>query len=483
MNELIIAVYYSVPFVLAVALAILLVALAGFGLSKPRFLVYPLLILLLTVSGTSYGALDNTARSIYSRGAGVLFFSAFLWAILACLIWVQVANKFRARTALQCNLKPWMLAWLLLLISHLVVGLVSGVLLEDILSSYGFSNILWMSALVLLLLNSFGDESDLDELTKVLIVVALLRALYGLVRWGALGGDPVNAYANRHGLNLKLTFFDINDSLTCMLGMAIASIRLFRAKQAKQSSFWTILCWFTVLASILCIGLSFRRSAWFGLLLAGGFVLIFVSRRQRWQALFLGAPVIMVGLTYAASKRLSQTKGAGGLERLFFEFQNSGVSAVSARQLELTLAWNDFSSNPIFGLGTWGRYSGSALISWQQSESAGAFLHSGVLHIALKAGLVGLLLLAGLYCAFFLFVLRHRHSVKEKHLPLFVAGAAGVLFMLPDMLLGTPIPQVRTMLMSGICFALPYLAVRQMHLSDSMHTQPAGLWQQPGRAV
>jgi hypothetical protein len=37
-------------------------------------------------------------------------------------------------------------------------------------------------------------------------------------------------------------------------------------------------------------------------------------------------------------------------------------------------------------------------------------------------------------------------------------GAAGVLFMLPDILFGTPFIQVRTTQLLGFCMALPYIA-------------------------
>jgi hypothetical protein len=36
---------------------------------------------------------------------------------------------------------------------------------------------------------------------------------------------------------------------------------------------------------------------------------------------------------------------------------------------------------------------------------------------------------------------------------------AGLAFMIPDFLIGTPFPQVRTSQMLAICLALPYLAM------------------------
>ena len=45
-------------------------------------------------------------------------------------------------------------------------------------------------------------------------------------------------------------------------------------------------------------------------------------------------------------------------------------------------------------------------------------------------------------------------------LALATAGVAGLAFMLPDILVGTPVPQVRTSQMLAICMALPYIALQ-----------------------
>jgi hypothetical protein len=87
------------------------------------------------------------------------------------------------------------------------------------------------------------------------------------------------------------------------------------------------------------------------------------------------------------------------------------------------------------------------------------FLHSGVLHIALKTGLPGLALFTGTALAFISLGRRALSALPPEQLGLATAGVAGVAFMLPDMLVGTPVPQVRTMQMLAICMALPYVAM------------------------
>lgn len=456
MNELIGAIFIGLPYGLALTLGLSIAAFGLLVLAQPRLAVYPILLLILTVSGNNYGMLD-AARSFYSRGSGVLFFSFVVWGIVVTYVWGKVASAFSAKRYLACNMRPWLVAWVVLVLGHVVVGLWMGVPLQDSLSPSGLINIVWMALLVFLVLDAFGDAKRIVELGNFLVIVGLSRAMFGLVRWAAFGGDPANAYANRHGLNLKLTFFDINDGLVCLLALVIAAIRLFSQRDQLRAWYWSAIYWVTLAAAPLCIVLSFRRTAWFGFLLATAYAIWFLPKRQRLWSIALAVPVAIVGMGYAAIKRLSQTKGATGLESMFFEFQSRGTGAVSARALELKLAWADFVEYPILGLGTWGHYSGSQLISWQ-AEAGGSYLHSGVLHVALKAGLVGLVMLFGTYLAFALFCKNARPKINEPSLSVFVAGVAGTLFMMPDLIIGTPIPQLRTMLMYGLCFALPYAA-------------------------
>jgi hypothetical protein len=170
--------------------------------------------------------------------------------------------------------------------------------------------------------------------------------------------------------------------------------------------------------------------------------------------------VVGAGLLYAAFRRLGQTKGAGhGVSSLIFDMQSKRFGAESERVMELKFALADFLSHPITGIGTWGRYTGYQHISWQANPDGGLFLHSGVLHIALKAGLPGLILLGGTIWAFTAFARRALRTLPPELLGLATAGAAGLAFMLPDLLVGTPFPQVRTTQMLGICLALPYVAM------------------------
>jgi O-antigen ligase len=346
------------------------------------------------------------------------------------------------------------------------VGSFLEVPLADIIAPQGLSNIVWMAILILAMLLMFRKPEEVRELSMVIVLVGLARALFGLVRWVAFGGDPANAYANRHGLDLKLTFFDISDNLVCWFALCIALIQLFRPGQSDFSRMWRLILWATVVVCAACIILSFRRTAWLGFLLGGAFLLMQLPVRHRLQIMLLGVTPALAGLVYGAWKRLSQTKGAGGLGDFFFDIQSKRIGAESPRLLELKLAWADFIEHPIFGIGSWGRYKGHELISWQTGEYGGTFIHSGVLHIGLKSGFIGLVLVGGLAVAFIQFWRLHKERIDPVFFPLAIAGVSGVLFMLPDMLIGTPIPQIRTMQMMAFCLGLPYVAYGVTHWAE-----------------
>lgn len=465
--------YTSLPFVVVALLAVLAVIGIGVGMVRPRYLAFLYLAVFFCANSTSYGSLSILASGgIYSRGSGLLFFPLLLWCMLGAWLCARVAAGFRHEPAPPCNLRPWFLAWALLLGAHVAFALFSNVTLAQALAPSGFSNIVWMAPLVSLLLLSFRTREDAVELARFILLAGLGRALFGLGRWAAFGGDPNNVYANMNAIKIKLTFFDINDSLLCTMAFAIAAVNLFQSVKVKRASLWTLLDWATLGATAACIVLSYRRSAWVGFVLALLVIMMRFPPRRRLHMLVLGLPLVGFGLLAAAWKRLGQTRGAeGGLSSLVYDMESRRFGAESERVLELKLALGDFVSHLFTGIGSWGRYSGYQHISWQSGQDAGLFLHSGVLHIALKAGLPGLILLGGTIwavCALARLALR---TLPPELLGLATAGAAGLAFMLPDLLIGTPFPQTRTTQMLAVCLALPYVAMAASRARDAARGQ------------
>lgn len=478
MDNLLPLIFYSLPYVLAMLAAALMVAIGGVGLSRPWLLMLPFLTALFWLSENRFGRIDaGGGPTLLSRGAGVMMFPAFLWGILLVLTWARVGRLFR-RAPIPVPRQPltlWFLAWTLLLLAHVAVALVIDIPLKQSLSPGGFAYVAWLGVLVAAMVATFERPADARRLAMFFLGMGMARALFGLVRFAAFGGDPVNAYANRQGLALKLTFFDINDSLLCALTLSIALVMLYRAAPPGGWRTWQrVALWLAVVVPALCIVLSFRRTAWVGMVLAVGFVLLQLPSRARWRFLLLASPVMLSGISYAAWKRLSQVRGPSS--GFLYDLMPRAFGAESSRLLELKLAWRTLMDTPFFGVGSWGGYKGWQQISWQVESAdggAGTFLHSGILHLALKTGLVGLVLLVGTSVAFILAWRRLRRTLPAAALPLAVAGVAGVLFNLPDWLLGTPVPQIRTMALLGICMSLPFVAERCFSAaSSSAETEP-----------
>jgi hypothetical protein len=476
MDQLLLYVFTALPFIVVLALAALSVAGIGIGMAAPRLMVYPYLAVCFLLNSTRYGnlAIVSYGSGVYSRGSGLLYFALLLWYVLGAWCCARAGASFRGQAAAPCNLRPWFLGWLALLLGHVVVALFIGKQLSEALAPGGFANIVWMAPLVSLLLLAFRTREHAIELGRFIMLAGLVRALFGLARWAVGGGDPNNVYANMNAIKIKLTFFDVNDSLLCALAFSIAALQLFQAARVARPRAWAALEWMTLGATALCIVLSYRRTAWIGFVLALAVVMWRFPLRRRLQLFALGLPIIAPALGYVALKRLSQTKGAGaGLGSLVYDMQSRRFGAESERVLELKLALADFLANPVTGIGSWGRYTGHQRIAWQAGPEGGQFIHSGILHIGLKTGLIGLMLFAGTAWAFLHFARRALRELPPELLGLGTAGVAGMAFMLPDILVGTPFPQVRTSQMMAVCLALPYLAMAAANAARA--ARPAGI--------
>ena len=474
MNDFMQYFYTGLPFAVVALAAVLAVVGIGVGLVAPRLLVYPYLAIFFLFNSTSYGSLEvYSSAGIYTRGSGLLYFSVLLWAMLGVWLCARVSAGFGRGAPPENNLRPWFWGWFALLVLHVAAALFLGRKPSEALAPSGFSNIIWMAPLISLMLLTFRTREHAIELGRFIMLMGLGRAAFGLLRWAVAGGDPNNVYANMNAVKIKLTFFDINDSMLCAAAFAIAAVHLFQLGQAHGSRWWRSIEWATLLATAACIVLSYRRTAWIGFVLACIVIALRFPLKRRLQLAAVGVPAVAAALLAVAVKRLSQTKGAGGgLESLFYDMNSARFGAESQRVLELKFALADFFSHPFTGIGAWGKYSGFERISWQVSADGGTFIHSGVLHIALKAGLPGLLLFFGMAWAFVSFTRRALRELPPELMGLAMAGVGGIVLMLPDFLVGTPIPQVRTTQLIALCMALPYVAVAA---SRAPRSAPAAL--------
>ncbi|RTL36478.1 MAG: O-antigen ligase domain-containing protein [Burkholderiales bacterium] len=467
MDYLLIAFYYSLPYLIALGAAGLLIALAGFAWQFPLLPAFAYLSVIFTFSSSRYGVVEGAASTIYSRGSGQLFFPVLIWLLLLGAIWMSMArygliqrrDTRAAVSAPPTTIQRWFLLWFILMLCHVMVGLLLQQPLTEILDSNGFIQIPIVGLLITLMVAGAETRRAVHWLALFIELAAFFKALFGLGRWAAFGGDPANIYANVEKLAVKLTFFEIGDSLICLLGMAIAVSMLF-IRRAENEPPWRRALHYAVLGlGLACVVLSFRRTAWLGLVMAFAWLLWQLNARQRFAAVALAAPVLFAAIGFVAARRLGTQTDKLGFMGFFYDLWGSRYHTEGARVLELRLAADEFFASPIWGNGAWGRYAATRQIGWQDPVRPGNFLHSGLLHIAMKTGLIGLCLLAGTLLSF---VRRVRSlgggTADEQAL---VAGACmGLLFMLPDFLGGTPTVQFRTMQLLGVCLALPFFVAR-----------------------
>jgi O-antigen ligase len=432
---------------------------AGMLLRRPALLAYPFLLLMFTVPESTL-AVANAGVPIWSRGSGQLLFPFVQWGVLGGLFWSVVSNRFQGRPMAIAPVAVWLLGFAAMLLGHLVVGVWLGEEVRHILGPMGFVNLVWMAIFVLLLVNAFRTEHDVLRLMDFIIVMAAARAVYGLVRFAAFGGDPSNVYQNMEKLALKITFFDISDSMLMTIGAVLALLRAIGPPTPERTAFRRALNIGVVLLCAATIALTFRRTLQGGFVLAMLVVMVGLPRRQQVIGVLLGLPALLGAVAIAAGQRLAQVRAAddAGLLVWLYDILPDPYGPDNQRIMELRLAWQSFIESPILGIGSWGQYEGANMIFWQTGERAGDFLHSGLLHLGLKAGIVGLVLFA-IVAVVYVRSARREPGVAPSPLdPLRIAGLAGMAFVIPDMIIGTPLIQVRTTLMWGLCLALPTIS-------------------------
>jgi len=464
MDYVLIAYYYSSPFLMAFGAAMAMVVIGGMAWKHPLLPVFVYLAAIFSFPSSRYGVIDGSAAStFYSRGSGVLYFPAVMWMLLVGALWMSFAHhatlRRQAISLPSASIQRWFMLWFVLLLCHVCVGLLLEQPITEILDSSGFVQLPVIGLLVALMLSGAAGSGSVNTLALFVEVAALLKAGFGLVRWAAFGGDPANIYANVEKLSVKLTFFEIGDSLICLMGVAIAVSMLFLRRPEGESVPRRLLHWLVLGLGIACIVLSFRRTAWIGLLLAFAWLLWKLKPAQRWVAIGLAAPILLGALGFVANKRLGAHTDELGLMGFFYDLVSSRQGGDGARVLELKLAAREFVESPIWGNGAWGRYAATKQIAWQDPMRPGNFLHSGVLHIAMKTGLIGLALLVAVLVSF----ARRTRSLMpaDSHAAALIAAACmGLLFMVPDFLGGTPTVQFRTMQLIGVCLALPFFVAR-----------------------
>lgn len=447
---------YSPVVLLFVAAALVPVLAVGLAVGRPAVPVFAYIVVLFSFTQTSYGALEAES-TIYSRGTGQLFFSLLAWTLIGLVVAMSFRTQWSGKKPIATNLGiPFMLL-ALLFAGNLMVAAVLGIEMTQVLSNNGFVNLLFMGLFVFVMVRSMGQRVYLVWFERLLLIVGTLRAGFGLARWVALGGDTSNVYENVEHLGIKITYFDICDSMIAGVVLLYCLRRLF-ADWRSLRVLYRIFLASLIAMELAVIVLSYRRTAWGGLGLVLLFFFFLLPYRQKIVPL-VAMPLVAIPIWLLGSQRLGNAVAGQSFFGMFVYdiYSKNNFVGESPRTLELKAAFRTFLDNPIFGTGAWGHYQAVNGISWQAGPDAFSFVHSGVLHILLKTGLVGMAIVVSAIFLYVRFVIRARGVVSERDRWLFDASVAGLIFMIPDFMLGTPVPQFRTMLLYGVMIALPYL--------------------------
>lgn len=459
MNEIIAWVFTALPWVLAASIPAAAMAALLVGRRSAVWWVGAYFLLLFYFPNASWGLVERGAgTNFYTRGTGTFYFSAINVMLFGLAIQAFFARRFAAPLIARHNLG--VPAWLfgLLLAGNLVLGLaLDHVRWFQLIAYGGLLNVFNFMLVFYVLMAVLREPRDLDRFMNLLLFCVVTRGLWGLFRFAALGGDPANFYANFQKIEVRLTFFDINDSLLAMMALLLVLWRLVHQPGLPwrmRAGYWGV-----VLLELFIIVFSQRRSAWGGLVLVGGLLVLVLRGRWRWGLLASSVLVGLPVLAYKMVKRAGHTGHGSLLERMLPDVvQNGQFSFTTGRFAELYAAWLSLKHQPLFGLGAWGRYDGFRFsdLAWHQGDFS--WMHSGLLHIVLKTGLVGLAIMLALFWLHCRFLRRVGPTLPTAERGVLLVGAAGTLFMLPTWLIGTPVIEYRTMQLLALCLALPYLA-------------------------
>lgn len=453
----------AVAFPSAIGFLGVLLITASFAamLAWPRHLLMGLLAcLVLLAQSSSYGLEDATdANVFYVKGSRTFFFTFIEMGLVTGWLVTLARNLWqRDRSASVPVFKYFVLLGLLLL-GHFLVGLAdpNHFSLLD-LGQRGVSNLLWQGMFVYMLATHIRTEKDLRDLALLLLVCLALRQGFGVVRYLALGGDPQNAYATLEASKVKITFWDINDSLWAAFAMGFCA---WRALAGDQRSFQRRAAWaIAALVVIVTTVLTARRTAQGGMLLALLAVAWMLPRGRRWP---LGlAAVLALPLIAAVLANRSVATSGGWLERILIDVKIDPLADPRRTRFhEWATAWQTLKESLLFGVGPSGSFKVTDHVGLEYHQGRYDFVHSGFGHIFLKLGLVGLLTYFCLLGSWARTVREAARASGEPARSLFVGSIAGAVASIPTLVSGTPISELRTMLVLSVFMAIPVILQRR----------------------
>ncbi len=471
---------YGIPVAIALAISLTFIGGIGLGIANGRFLVLCFVFVIFAFVNPSYGFVEAPAFNIYAKGGKTFLLPFIQYGFYALFIAVWTSNAFEGRKLLRDAGGGWLIALGILFIGHLIAGVV----LEDlsplhILAPRGIINILHIGMAVYLVASAIRTEEDLKYVVRLIVILVFCRGVFALVRFALFGGDPQNAYANLEGGNtaLKITFWDGNEGVLASMAAFYAAWKVFRDWSGKIEG-KTLFFLLMLVVEVLVVVLSFRRSNWIALLLVSLYFLRFLPYSRRLIVGLLGISLLLPAIWFVANKRFEASaleRNRSVIETLAPDARGVGASdRKKSRFYELDRAWATLEKSPVtitLGVGSWGSFDpGNDHLALAYHAGHYDFVHSGFGHVLLKSGAIGLIIFLGVGTS----ILRRStipiESMESKLAAIHFTFRAGAVAMIPTLVSGTPIPELRTTWMLGIILGVP-LAIKALGLRKKNELQ------------
>ena len=453
--------FMSVPYVVALGLALgLFVAVLVF----PRPLLLILLVATIVFPSSPTDALGNaTGFNVYGKGGGYLFFSLYelslIFLSLGTLLlagWHSSSKLAKPQEIYQTGnpYLAWYLAFGLLFAGYTAVWFAENFnRWPQIFSRAGVINVVFQGCLVTALVFHLRGVRERGHFFAWLGLVASAMMCWGIFRYVALGGDPQGSY-EAHGSTglLRITYWDINYSIIAamLVGWCIWTLSM----QKGLAKIFVLGLIVLLLVCMADIALSARRTAQIGLFLSLMVAYFLLPKGKKKIVIYLfliSAPLI----AYKLNERIYDNRSV--LQKIIQgdERKQYLVDPRYERAYELRLAAEEVKRSPIFGVGPAGIFEPRSSAGLQYHQGNYGFIHSGLGHILFKTGIVGLIIFSGVLVTYVLLMRRTWPSASVQDKAFLTSSICGMACSLPNLLVGTPIIEIRSMAVMAVCLAIP----------------------------
>jgi uncharacterized membrane protein len=428
-------------------------------LQKPGRLAIVLVLMICVASQPStYGlSAPNPLGLFYVMGINTFYFS--LYQLLVLTLW-GVVVFFVPKPTYPDGRNPWrlifmgywsfgvtLMAWMLADSSPWF----SNDWLMSVFWKSSYPYLLWQGIFLYIIYSTLTHRADLRRLGLLMVAAVTINHLWGMFRYVALGGDPQNAYALMEHLSVKITFWDISDSVmaTFLVGYGIWCLLMKPdVKRSRRLMYAGI-----VLLGAASVVLSSRRTAQGGLIFALIGILICLPKGKRGIIVLVMAAMIPAALVVTAQR--SKDSSGSLIDKVFLDVGTSKFeNPRQSRFYEWKRAWMSLKESPVVGLGPRGSFRVIDDEGLKYHRNNFGFVHSGWGHILLKTGFLGLGIFLTMLGVFVVNVARSWSRIPDSLRPMCVGAVAALFASLPNFTVGTPIVEIRTMFVIAAMMAI-----------------------------